>query len=72
MPLSWVPEDCGGSGASLAEGFGVVGAAGRFAIAVPLVALYEGAIIAVSIVEKKAAAQKAAAAPPSSSASPAE
>jgi len=37
LPLSWVGEDCGGSGASLAEGFGVVGAAGRFAIAVPLV-----------------------------------
>jgi len=36
LPLSWVPEDCGGSGASLAEGFSVVGAAGRFAIAVPL------------------------------------
>jgi acyl-CoA dehydrogenase len=36
LPLSWVGEDCGGSGASLAEGFGVLGAAGRFAIAVPL------------------------------------
>jgi acyl-CoA dehydrogenase len=36
LPLSWVAEDCGGSGASLAEGFGVVSAAGRFAIAVPL------------------------------------
>jgi acyl-CoA dehydrogenase len=36
LPLSWVPEECGGSGASLAEGFGVLGAAGRFAIAVPL------------------------------------
>jgi acyl-CoA dehydrogenase len=36
LPLSWVPEDCGGSGASLAEGFSVVSAAGRFAIAVPL------------------------------------
>src|SRR5690242_17892362 len=34
LPLSWVPEDCGGSGASLAEGFGVIGAAGRHAIAV--------------------------------------
>ncbi len=33
LPLSWVPEDCGGSGTSLAEGFGVLGAAGRFAIA---------------------------------------
>ena len=36
LPLSWVSEDCGGSGASLAEGFGVLNAAGRFAIAVPL------------------------------------
>ncbi len=36
LPLAWVAEDCGGSGASLAEGFGVLGAAGRFAIAVPL------------------------------------
>jgi acyl-CoA dehydrogenase len=36
LPLSWVPEDCDGSGASLAEGFGVLSAAGRFAIAVPL------------------------------------
>jgi acyl-CoA dehydrogenase len=36
LPLSWVGEDCGGSGASLAEGFAVLGAAGRFAIAVPL------------------------------------
>ena len=36
LPLSWVPEDCGGAGASLADGFGVLGAAGRFALAVPL------------------------------------
>ena len=36
LPLAWVSEDCGGSGASLADGFGVLGAAGRFAIAVPL------------------------------------
>src|SRR5512133_1114039 len=36
LPLSWVAEDCGGSGANLAEGFGVLSAAGRFAIAVPL------------------------------------
>jgi len=36
LPLSWVPEDCGGSGASLAEGFGVLGAAGRFALSLPL------------------------------------
>jgi acyl-CoA dehydrogenase len=36
LPLAWVPEECGGSGASLAEGFSVLSAAGRFAIAVPL------------------------------------
>jgi len=36
LPLSWVSEECGGSGASLADGFGVLGAAGRFAIAAPL------------------------------------
>jgi len=36
LPLSWVPDDVGGSGASLAEGFGVLNAAGRFGIAVPL------------------------------------
>src|SRR6201999_948646 len=36
LPLSWVAEDLGGSGASLAEGFAVLGAAGRFAIGAPL------------------------------------
>lgn len=37
LPLSWVPEDCDGSGASLADGFSVASSAGRFAISVPLV-----------------------------------
>ncbi len=36
LPLSWVPEEFGGSGASLAEGFGVLNAAGRAGLAVPL------------------------------------
>jgi acyl-CoA dehydrogenase len=36
LPLSWVSEDCGGSGANLAEGFSVLSAAGRFALGVPL------------------------------------
>jgi acyl-CoA dehydrogenase len=36
LPLAWVPEDCGGAGVGLADGFAVLGAAGRFAIAVPL------------------------------------
>jgi acyl-CoA dehydrogenase len=36
LPLAWVPDELGGSGASLAEGFGVLSSAGRFAISVPL------------------------------------
>ena len=36
LPLAWVPEQLGGSGASLAEGFAVLGTAGRFAVAIPL------------------------------------
>ncbi|QPF85415.1 acyl-CoA/acyl-ACP dehydrogenase [Bradyrhizobium genosp. L] len=36
LPLSWVSDDLGGSGASLAEGFAVLNVAGRHAIAVPL------------------------------------
>ncbi len=37
LPLTWVPEDCDGSGASLADGFSVAGSAGRFAVSIPLV-----------------------------------
>ena len=36
LTLAWVPEELGGSGASLAEGFAVLGAAGRCALPVPL------------------------------------
>ena len=36
LPHAWVPEQLGGSGASLADGFAVLGTAGRFALAVPL------------------------------------
>jgi acyl-CoA dehydrogenase len=36
LPLAWVPERLGGAGATLAEGFAVLGVAGRFAVAVPL------------------------------------
>ncbi len=36
LPLAWVPETLGGSGASLAAGFAILGVAGRFAMAVPL------------------------------------
>ena len=37
LPLTWVPEDCDGSGASLADGFSVASSVGRFAVPVPLV-----------------------------------
>ncbi len=36
LPLAWVPDDLGGSGTELADGFGVLSAAGRAALAVPL------------------------------------
>ena len=36
LPLAWVPERLGGAGATLADGFAVLGVAGRFAVAVPL------------------------------------
>jgi acyl-CoA dehydrogenase len=36
LPLAWVPEKFGGSGASLHEGFAILGVAGRFALSVPL------------------------------------
>src|SRR5262249_56224559 len=35
LPLAWVPEQLGGSGASLLEAFAVLRAVGRFALAVP-------------------------------------
>jgi acyl-CoA dehydrogenase len=36
LPLAWVPEELGGSGASVAAGFAILSVAGRFAVAVPL------------------------------------
>jgi acyl-CoA dehydrogenase len=36
LPLAWVPESLGGSGASMAEGFAILGVAGRFALPTPL------------------------------------
>lgn len=37
LPLAWVPEEYGGAGVGLADGFSVASAAGRFALPVPLV-----------------------------------
>src|SRR5262245_42325562 len=36
LPLAWVPEDLGGAGVSIEEGFGLIGLAGRYALALPL------------------------------------
>jgi alkylation response protein AidB-like acyl-CoA dehydrogenase len=36
LTLAWVPEERGGAGAELADGFAVLGVAGRYAAAVPL------------------------------------
>ena len=36
LPLAWVPENLGGSGAGMADGFAILGVAGRFALAAPL------------------------------------
>lgn len=36
LPLSWVSEECDGSGTSMAEGFSVLSVAGRAGVSVPL------------------------------------
>lgn len=36
LPLAWVPDELGGSGADVDDGFDILAAAGRFALAVPL------------------------------------
>jgi acyl-CoA dehydrogenase len=36
LPLAWVPEEFGGAGAGMADGFAVLRLAGRFAVPVPL------------------------------------
>jgi acyl-CoA dehydrogenase len=36
LPLAWVPEEQGGAGISIEEGFSLIGLAGRYALALPL------------------------------------
>src|ERR1700719_3556225 len=36
LPLTWVPDDLGGAGAEIADGFAVLRIAGRFAAPVPI------------------------------------
>ena len=65
LPLAWVPERLGGSGASLAEGFAILGVAGRFAVAVPLAeTLASGWLLANAGLEAPPAAMTVAPARP--------
>jgi acyl-CoA dehydrogenase len=65
LPLAWVPERLGGSGASLAEGFAILGVAGRFALAVPLAeTLASGWLLANAGIEAPRAAMTVAPARP--------
>jgi acyl-CoA dehydrogenase len=65
LPLAWVPERLGGSGASLAEGFAILGVAGRFALAVPLAeTLTAGWLLAHASLEAPPAAMTVAPARP--------
>ena len=36
LTLAWVPDDLGGAGADISDGFDILQTAGRFAVAVPL------------------------------------
>ena len=36
LTVAWVPDELGGAGAAMADGFAVLRAAGRFAVPVPL------------------------------------
>ena len=56
LTLTWVPEELGGAGAALADGFAVLRAAGRFAAPIPLA---ERSFVTCSPSDKKKSASKA-------------
>ena len=65
LPLAWVPENLGGAGASLADGFAILSAAGRFALPVPLAeTLAAGWLLAQAGIESPAGAMTVAPARP--------
>jgi acyl-CoA dehydrogenase len=65
LTLAWVPEKQGGAGASLADGFAILGAAGRFALPVPLTeTLLAGWLLAQAGLEAPAGAMTVAPARP--------
>lgn len=65
LPLAWVPEKLGGSGANLDDGFAILGAAGRCALPVPLAeTLLAGWLLARAGIESPAGAMTVAPARP--------
>ncbi len=61
LTLAWVPEQLGGAGASLAEGFAILGVAGRYALPVPLAeTLIAGWLLARARLEAPAGAMTVA------------
>jgi len=65
LPLAWVPEKQGGAGASLADGFAILGVAGRFALPVPLAeTLIAGWLLAGAGIEAPSGAMTVAPARP--------
>ncbi len=65
LTLAWVPEQLGGAGASLAEGFAILGAAGRYAVPAPLAeTLIAGWLLARAGLEAPAGAMTVAPARP--------
>jgi acyl-CoA dehydrogenase len=65
LTLAWVPEKQGGAGASLADGFAILGVAGRYAVPVPLAeTLLAGWLLARASIEAPAGAMTVAPARP--------
>ena len=65
LALAWVPEKLGGAGGSLADGFAVIGIAGRYALPVPLAeTLLAGWLLAQAGIECPAGAMTVAPARP--------
>src|SRR5580704_13032662 len=65
LPLAWVPEKQGGAGASLTDGFAILGVAGRFALPVPLAeTLIAGWLLARAGIEAPSGAMTVAPARP--------
>ena len=63
--LAWMPEKQGGAGASLAEGFAILGVAGRYAVPVPLAeTLIAGWLLARAGIEAPSGAMTVAPARP--------